>query len=561
MTPRQISFRESFAEPSSGRESAFYRSRRPSLTDSNSQNNTSSKPSPYRSSTLALNQSRAFSASSPLVSQSRNSQKEDAQHNSDTTDSSTSAEPSSVWDELDDLKSRIHRLELTGRMPPPTTSRVSDDRPRTATTNATTMSTSPKQIPSKETREVQPLLLSALNKTKGQVSSEVFSAIESAAMDALALSSMMGAPGQPGPISSAASSIGYSGGVTDRQLRRKADSICRSLTELCLALADEVSRRKSLPVAESLRSPPLTSSTIRTRRPSATEQTPTEGARPFSTLEQRRKSLLNGTSLPNSRYATAPQTPMESSATTTASTAGRKSSLLLSRFRRSEELEEQTSDRASTLLLRSRRTEGEESQDAREGRHTSLLLRSRRAANEDEDARVRAPSRAVTEVNTFRGTSRDLSTTAAQQSSPDAGTATSALSRRSLIPSVLSPRTAPNQEGPPTSLASAASAASPVTPARKLLERPAPLTELPSRRLSERLADRLNERLNSALEERRQLSLGQSGLGSSALLNRSGSLSHRTTTGLSSRLAGEGSIPTSISTSSVHQSPATAYRR
>ncbi|KAJ0338705.1 hypothetical protein COL922a_005295 [Colletotrichum nupharicola] len=52
-----------------------------------------------------------------------------------TTTASTT-EPSTVWDELDDLKSRIHRLEMTGKLPKisgAVMSRTSDERPPTAT--------------------------------------------------------------------------------------------------------------------------------------------------------------------------------------------------------------------------------------------------------------------------------------------------------------------------------------------------------------------------------------------------------------------------------------------
>jgi hypothetical protein len=199
----------------------------------------------------------------------------------DSTESTAStAAPSTVWDELDDLKSRMRRLELTGKIPPTAgaaMSRASDERPRTATTSATTISGSPKRVATNgqatDVRSTtssqlqhqqlqqqslqspqhgnqqgnQPVLLSALRGVKSHVSNDVYGAIETAVTEALALSHMVGVVGQPGPISSGASTIGTNmpSTVTDRQLRRKAESICRSLTELCLTLNDEAAHRKA----------------------------------------------------------------------------------------------------------------------------------------------------------------------------------------------------------------------------------------------------------------------------------------------------------------------------
>lgn len=53
--------------------------------------------------------------------------------------------PSTVWDELDELKSRIRKLELTGKLPSSSAAAMStEERPQTATTTVTTMSSSPK---------------------------------------------------------------------------------------------------------------------------------------------------------------------------------------------------------------------------------------------------------------------------------------------------------------------------------------------------------------------------------------------------------------------------------
>ncbi|OJJ39002.1 hypothetical protein ASPWEDRAFT_105973 [Aspergillus wentii DTO 134E9] len=167
----------------------------------------------------------------------------------DGTESTLSTNaPSTVWDELEDLKSRIRKLELTGKLPPSSQaaiSSVSGERPRTATTTVTTLSSSPKtsrkaSAPYQEPdtaaalSQVHPLLQSALVKSKSALKNDVYKALESTVTDALALSTLLGSGNSPSHGSSVVNGFGQS----DRQSRRKADSVCRGLTELCLALSD-----------------------------------------------------------------------------------------------------------------------------------------------------------------------------------------------------------------------------------------------------------------------------------------------------------------------------------
>ncbi|KAK3944655.1 hypothetical protein QBC46DRAFT_157840 [Diplogelasinospora grovesii] len=546
ITTRQTAFQDTTLD------SALQHARRRgnSITESNTGPSTS-RVTQYRTANhIAFGQNRTYN-SSPLVPKFVDAPKPqepiiqsiETNHAVEGTESSTStAAPSTVWDELDDLKSRIHRLELTGKIPSTSgaaMSRASDERPPTANTNATTMSASPKRgsgnsatatpadasstTSSQKEAQQQPILVSALSKTKSLISPEVFSAIEAAATDALALSSMMGAPGHPGPISSGASTIGLGGTVTDRQLRRKAEGICRSLTELCIALADEVGPTKAPPtiLASCEQEPVQSPTTIKftgmssQRRPSTLAETsssraPTSPRAPTS-MEQRRTILLSATPLPSPRYALAPSTPMDGPI------AGRKSSLLLARTRRAgtEEPEEQ-SGRRSSLLLRTRRAGTEEPEENPNGRKSSLLLRSRKGIGDEEDeSRFRAPSRAVTEVNGLRAAaSRDYGSQQPQQqqqapnSSQDNNPlGSSALPRRRLVvpSSTLNSRLA------------APSATS--TP---------PTTTVGGRRFLDRSTQDRGEP-NSVAEKldddrrQRQLSLSQT-----AMLNRTGSLSRRT---------------------------------
>jgi len=170
---------------------------------------------------------------------------------SDSMESQTA--PSTVWDELDELKSRINKLEFSGRLPstsPRNAPGRTTDRPRTATTAPTTISSSPHQtrkaaVPASEVTVAgstisgaQKLLQNALSRAKTTLKPHLYRPLEASADDVLALASMTGGAGSQETTFSAASMI--NGGITisDRQLRRKTDSMCRNLTDLCIALCD-----------------------------------------------------------------------------------------------------------------------------------------------------------------------------------------------------------------------------------------------------------------------------------------------------------------------------------
>ncbi|RPA80185.1 hypothetical protein BJ508DRAFT_327673 [Ascobolus immersus RN42] len=184
--------------------------------------------------------------------------------------------PSTVWDELDDLKSRIRRLE-SGRSPAAPTG--SSERPRTATTTATTLSSSPRNtksgpsptpagVLSRETTGNQPqlqssplppprpiahpLLEAALLKTQNHLSPDSFRSLQALTNDALSLASLV----TPTPTSQLnASPAQPNQAATERQIRRKVDSMCRGLTELCLALTEQSQQgsmnRSPLPTSSS----------------------------------------------------------------------------------------------------------------------------------------------------------------------------------------------------------------------------------------------------------------------------------------------------------------------
>ncbi|KAF3044166.1 hypothetical protein E8E11_000022, partial [Didymella keratinophila] len=166
------------------------------------------------------------------------------------TESQGSTGPAaSVWDELDELKNRIKKIELGGGKTPATSNaavaQASAERPRTANTTATTVSSSPHQLrkpsgsPSESTVEtsanrVYPLLKDALAKAKQHTAPSVYRTLEATATEAIALAEMAGSTG----VLSSAASVYSGAGAADRQVRRKADNLCHSLTELCIALCD-----------------------------------------------------------------------------------------------------------------------------------------------------------------------------------------------------------------------------------------------------------------------------------------------------------------------------------
>ena len=174
--------------------------------------------------------------------------------------------PSTVWDELETLKSRINNLELTGKMPSSsgaTNKNALMQRPATATTTITNLSSSPKHSRDKNDssqastvkglaeKDTHPLLHSALERSRKVVSVDVFQALEATASDALTLAVMTSTGSSQEATDNASSANGTSNAI-DRRLRRKADSLCRSLTELCIALSDanlqaEAAKAKSRP--------------------------------------------------------------------------------------------------------------------------------------------------------------------------------------------------------------------------------------------------------------------------------------------------------------------------
>ena len=257
-------------------------------------------------------------------------------HAEDTESTVSTTAPSTVWDELEDMKSRIRKLEISGDLPTSSNAAMTKtfrDRPPTATTTMTNSSLSPKRlhmksispgastVKSPELVNVHPLLHTALAKTKAAISANVYQALEATAADALTLAAMAKSASAQRVSPSIASVAGTSNGV-DRPLRRRIDSMCRSLTELCIALAEEApeteggvvkTRAGSEDADRAARQTEPVLQDVRSSRATSDEPEFRSSSRVMSRLEARRTSLALGSS-PLSRR----ESPQQASAPTQA---------------------------------------------------------------------------------------------------------------------------------------------------------------------------------------------------------------------------------------------------
>ncbi|KAI9774392.1 MAG: hypothetical protein M1840_004286 [Geoglossum simile] len=375
----------------------------------------------YRQSNLGLTSSHMDSSPPPDRSPSALGQNgHPGTPRADGTESTASTNaPSTVWDEVDDMKSRIRSLELKlSASSGQAMSSVSGDRPWTANTTVTTLSSSPQRgrgnsispsgsaVPALSgLANVHPLLHAALSKSKDLINPDVYKALEATASDALSIAAAMGSANQHNGISFAHSIIG-SGGLgslaSDRQLRRKADSMCRSLTELCIAMS------------ENRFEPP----------------TPMNNQRPDSVLNQRLRGAsqepeglggINGLGRPSPRT----MSRLEARRTSMYGLNG-SGSTGNSNSPRGQESTTPTQPNPSRL-----------------GRTSTILLRSRQGDFDDYDDRdggFRAPSRATTDVNYTRNPPREYTS---NQPLPDRGTPSSLPIRRHHFSASLSSSSTP----------------------------------------------------------------------------------------------------------------------
>ncbi|KAH4601134.1 hypothetical protein HBH82_178730 [Parastagonospora nodorum] len=278
-----------------------------------------SRTGTYRPSNLGHYSSSRDDARAPQVEPV---QREPSSH-ADGTESHGSTGPAvSVWDELDELKSRIRRIEMGGKIPSTSGAIVSQataERPLTANTSATTVSSSPNQqrksnlsppestIDGHTSSRTHPLLREALAKARQHTSPAVYRVLDATVGEALTLAEMTGSAGPQGTLHSASSILGGAN-VSDRQVRRKADNMCRSLTELCIALCETKTGVSSPAVRSSThtisRRPSVQingdSPTVRQSiEPESNTMSNVSPSRAMHRIEARRTSMLyNGNGIP-----------------------------------------------------------------------------------------------------------------------------------------------------------------------------------------------------------------------------------------------------------------------
>lgn len=220
---------------------------------------------------------------------------------------------STVWDDIDDLKERLRRLETSGGL----SGNASEinERPRTGNTqttssNSTSFSHGENFSPtikarssrSPATSKLHPLLRSALAKSHNRSAPAIYQALESSANDALELAAMSRFEGEEEDDAS----------QTRKRMIRKADNLCRSLTELCIALCDE----------SNIRSAPTNGASG--ERPSTGVDPELSGNTnsPLTLMEQRRKLVDHSERLSSRLSSRTPSRLHERSDSRISSTAG-----------------------------------------------------------------------------------------------------------------------------------------------------------------------------------------------------------------------------------------------
>ncbi|KAF2208807.1 hypothetical protein CERZMDRAFT_101018 [Cercospora zeae-maydis SCOH1-5] len=351
------------------------------------------------------------------------------------TDSSVDSQPAdTVWDELDELKSRIKKLESDHKKPAPLSAAASGDsgdRPRTATTAPTTVTSSPKQSSTKDSAEapttttsppqsteqnagglwanIHPLLHDALGRSRDAISSTPFHNLEVVVADALHLAALAGVPaGQNG---NAAPPQTNQAPLNERQVRRRVDNLCRNLTDLCISLRENKPSAPATPGYVTspalVASPAQVSSPVQLGSPAQAELPTIDlprrrvarksslpvgaatGARPMSRLEQRKTSLLSPQAISTLANISSRGSHGDLSGSETYSTPTHSATL-------------QPPPRLSAVPSRALRSRMQQHHDTNRG---------------DEERALRAPSRAMTD---FSSSLRANTRLASQERSPGA---------------------------------------------------------------------------------------------------------------------------------------------
>ncbi|KAF2664167.1 hypothetical protein BT63DRAFT_102594 [Microthyrium microscopicum] len=301
---------------------------------------------------------------------------------------------SNVWDEMAERKSHVHRIDHGRGYSGAAGSNGSGERPRTATTTITTVSSSPK-LPmgfkstangnqgGQEASNIHPNLHQSLARCKTTLSPAVYRALETSASGALEMA--MAARGVIPSGSVYSSATGTNSLAGDRQMKRKADNLCRNITDLCVALLDDHPRPVSPEATKRLSIQTLGQN--RASRDSAqnTPQTPGESApRTYSrhmSLEPEEREARPASSRALERL----EARRASNLGSNSAASSPRESLQTAQQRLGQQEHPKSSPIPSALM--------------RAG--TSLRARRAQADDDDEVVSFRAPSRAVTEVGSM----------------------------------------------------------------------------------------------------------------------------------------------------------------
>ena len=371
-----------------------------------------SRPATYRPS--KLNQLRDFDSISMVESPLDHRAFALRSEHHDIPESVVSGAQSTVWDELQELKSRIQQIELHDKIIS-TGSNGSNERPKTATTATTpltTMSSSPKyQFKSGRSPQdsvigghaavnAYPVLHQTLARCKDALSPAVYRALELATSDALELALLTGNGSAGG---NGAASVANGGFAGERQLKRKADNVVRNLQDLCVEMC------KSSPIE---RERPDTSSS----RPGTSSGLPLGNHPPISAASNR-NSMVRAAS----RASSAEPSMAATSDTTRAVPSraldrieARRASMMGSATPSATNSPREASEsfnRNSLQLPHSVETTPIQQKVSQLPRSGTSLLRSRRAQTEEpeEDLSPRPVSRAATEIGVLRKRQNRLS--------------------------------------------------------------------------------------------------------------------------------------------------------
>ena len=172
-------------------------------------------------------------------------------HNDGLDSEVSTAATSTVWDELNELKSRMRKLESSGGKSRYHSSAEPGDRPKTAATTANTFNSASRRSSnndhlsptwsrprplSQDLTDSNPLLHSALRKARLVIERDVFNALEASASDALQMATLARAENSNDASSSLTTDTSTQ---SQKQILRKADNLCRSMTELCIVLCEQ----------------------------------------------------------------------------------------------------------------------------------------------------------------------------------------------------------------------------------------------------------------------------------------------------------------------------------